>query len=225
MDDFDFTNLEPDDSFLVPLGANTWLMDDHRWALLVWERERTAERYTLVHADKHWDAVYDFLGREEEADLFRADVAGIEAYVREGRRIRYDSFIAPAVSRGLVDIVHFYCTEDRGNDVGLYGEFLKSVDADQCIHPTVESLAAAELRPPVIFDLCLDLFNESDQWKKGDIWSEPEIRAFLAQSRDIIANAEIVTVSLSFNYSGTHDDTRRLAKLVLPEVLEYRHFA
>jgi len=225
MNDIDYASLEPSDTYLVHLGANVWLMDDHRWALLVWERERTSQRYTLVHADQHWDAVYDFYGRDEEADLLRADVSGIEAYLRENKLIRYDSFIAPALSRGVVDVVHFYCTENRGNEVGLYSEFLKSVDAVQFIHPTVESLAAADLRPPVIFDLCLDLFNRSDQWAEGDIWSETEICSFFEATRHIVGEAEMVTVSLSFNYSGTHEDTRSLAELALPMILGYRHAA
>lgn len=216
-------SLEPSDDFLVPLGRNVWLMDDHRWALLVWEQQRTHEKYTLVHADQHWDACYDFQeNAEAEQELLHANVAEIRQYLVEGELIRYDSFIAPAVRRGLFDVVHFFCTEDDTNDIGLCDEFLKNTGVSQVVHPSVESLASVQFQRPIIFDLCLDLFNRSDQWMEADLWDESEIRDFLESVRHIIAAAELVTVSLSFNYSGTHEDTRALAQLVVPILLSHR---
>ena len=50
----EFEKLVEDENFLQPLGRGVWLMDDHRWALKVWETERTHGQYTLVHADYHW---------------------------------------------------------------------------------------------------------------------------------------------------------------------------
>lgn len=219
----DFTKLNPCDSFVAHMGKNIWLMDNHRWALLVWEEQRSAPTYTLVHADKHWDAVYDFHGNTEaEQELVSADIHRIKQYLIEDALIRYDSFIAPAIRRGLFESVHFFCTEDNANDVGIYEGFLNEVGATQVVHQTAESLAAAQFRYPVMFDLCLDLFNYSDECMTGDLWTEAEICDFLSSIRFIIANAETVTVSLSFDYSGTHEDTRSLAKLVLPILLSYR---
>lgn len=216
-------NLEPSDDFLVSLGKNVWLMDNHRWALLVWEEQRTQEKYSLVHADQHWDAVYNFYKNEEaEQELVRADVARIKEYLVKDELICYDSFIAPAVRRGLFDAVHFFCTEDYGNDIGLYDEFLKETSVVQIVHSSVVSLAETRFKYPVIFDLCLDLFNRSDQWMEGDLWKLSEIRSFLESVRHIISAAEIVTVSLSFNFSGTHEDTRTIAQLVIPLLLSYR---
>jgi hypothetical protein len=222
----DFSKLEPSDHFLLHLGRNIWLMDDHRWALLVWERERKEAKYTLIHADQHWDAAYDFAENEEaEQELLHANVAQIASYLRENKLIRYDSFIAPAVRRGLFDTVHFFCTENDKNDIGFYEDFLIQAGATQVVYSTVESLAAAQFRHPVIFDLCLDLFNRSGNWMEGDLWIESEIKSFLRAIRHIVSAAEIVTISLSFNHSGTHDDTRRLARLVIPLLLSYRNVA
>ncbi len=181
------SNLQKNDNFLIDLGENIWLMDDHRWALLVWEMKRKHNRYTLVHADQHWDACYDFHeNKEEEGKLLVADTARIHEYLIEDNFIRFDSFIAPAVRRGLFDVVHFFCTEDNENDIGLYDVFLKECGASQVIHPSVDSLAAVKFKNPVIFDLCLDLFNRSDMMMKGDLWSDSEIQNFLNSIKHII---------------------------------------
>lgn len=221
-----FSLLAPSDNFLLDLGQGVWLMDDHRWALLVWEEQRKSNRYTLVHADQHWDGCYDFYeDPEAEQELINADVSAIKKYLVEDQLIRFDSFIAPAVKRGLFDVVHFYCTEDKSNDIGMYDEWLTSVGGKQVIHASGMSLATAKFHFPVIFDLCLDLFNRSDQMGEGDLWSPAEIREFLESIKHIIAAAELITVSLSFEYSGSHKDTRNLAKLVVPILMSYRHAA
>lgn len=36
----DTTNLQSDDEFLAELNSNVWLMDNHKWALYVWEKFR-----------------------------------------------------------------------------------------------------------------------------------------------------------------------------------------
>ena len=214
--------LQPNDAFLSDLGRNVWLMDSHRWAYLVWERHRAANRYTLVHADFHWDAVDDFLCSEAQKEaLLSADISGIERLVVENEWIKYDSLIAPAVRRGLFKEVHFFCTEEH-NDIGLDEELLLASGTTQFIHNTVESLITYGIQNPLIFDLCLDLFNKSDEWETGDLWSDAEIDGFLKSISPLVQAAEIVTVSLSFGYSGTEADTKHLAKIVLPYLLETR---
>lgn len=219
----DFSQLTPSDHFLADLGQGVWLMDNHRWAILVWEEQHKSNQYTLVHADQHWDGCYDFYeDPKAEQELVNADVLGIRKYLIEDKLIRFDSFIAPAVKRGLFDVVHFYCTEDNGNEIGMYEEWLASVGGRQVIHKDFASLAAAEFDCPVIFDLCLDLFNRSDEFRKSDLWSRLEICEFLESIKHIIADAELVTVSLSFDYSGSHNDTRKLAALVIPILMSFR---
>lgn len=165
----DFASLAEDDSYLAPMGSGVWLMDDHRWALKVWEGERKNDNYTLVHADFHWDGCYDFHGSpDKEADLIAATSQQIAELVAEGELVRYDSFIAPAVRRGFIHIVHFYCLQHDVGDVALDEDFLKTCGAKQFIHPDAQSLVATQFVGPVIYDLCLDLFNRSDNWGEGE---------------------------------------------------------
>lgn len=198
-------------------------MDDHRWALKVWEVERMHHHYTLVHADYHWDGCYDFHDQpEQEARLVTASSAETAHLVEEGEWIRYDSFIAPAVKRGLVHTIHFYCLEDGVGDKGIDVEFLRACGAKQTLHDDPQALATCQIAGPMLFDLCLDLFNRSEQWQEGDLWSDSEVLDFLKTVKPLVASAELVTVSMSFNYSGTATDTRHLARLVIPELLAYR---
>jgi hypothetical protein len=220
----DFDSLVQDDQFLANIGEGVWLMDDHRWALKVWETERKHDSYTLIHADYHWDACYDFDPHsEEEARLLSASAADMVGFISAGAQIKLDSFIAPAVRRGVIHVVHFYCLQDDAEalDAGL----LELCGAEQVIHSSVGSLAAANIDGPVIFDLCLDLFNRSDFWEDGDLWSNEEILRFLESVRPLVIGAEIVTVAMSFGHSGTAADTRHLAKLVVPILLSQRHDA
>ncbi|MGD1824499.1 hypothetical protein A203_04175 [Chromobacterium violaceum] len=218
-----FADLREDDDYLEDLGSGVWLMDDHRWALKVWETEKRADHYTLAHADYHWDGCYDFQDAPDlEARLVRATPAEVAEMVATGDRIKFDSFIAPAIIRGLVRTVHFYCLQGNSYDEALDEKFLARCGARQLIHPNPKSFSAANIDGPLIFDLCLDLFNRSDQWAEGDLWMDDEIIGFLAITESLIHAAEIVTISMSFNYSGTAAQTQHLAQLVVPRILALR---
>jgi hypothetical protein len=225
MHEFDFSQLQSDDGYLSDLGSDVWLMDDHRWALLVWTRigfERDLGRFSLVHVDHHWDGVNDFHENDELRDrLLAADLTEIHAMVRNKERIQFDSFIAPAVLRKLVTEVHFFCKQ-TDTEPGLGEQLLIDTGAREFMHDDATQLADVQFNEPVIFDLCLDLFNRSDMWAIGDLWTDDEIRAFLQIVRPIIERAALVTVSLSFDYSGTAADTRHLAALVVPLILRWR---
>ena len=107
-------------------------------------------------------------------------------------------------------------------DVGIDEDLRKPVGTDQVIHGTPESLASLEAASPLIFDLCLDLFNRSDQFQEGDLWPDEEVLGFLNTVRPLIMRASLVTISLSFDCSGTAEDTRHLASLVLPKIQAWR---
>lgn len=223
----DIGTLAPDDNLLVDFGAGVWLMDNHKWALLSWERQRQSDGagpYVLIHADFHWDGVDDFRDNEvEQAKLLAADAAELERMTAHERHIGWDSFIAPAVRRSLLSEVHFYCLEDNGNEVGLDVDLCEGHGVLQRVHRDVASLSAIEPVSPLIFDLCLDLFNRSDNEEfEGDLWTDDEVLAFIDGVAHQLKRAAIVTVSLSFGYSGTEDDTRHLAELVLPRLLALR---
>ncbi len=222
----DYTKLEENPAYFEDLGAGIWLMDDHRWALVAWDRaaKGSDKPYVLVHADFHWDSCYDAHGSPPvEARLINADAADLFKLVQANNWIRYDSFIAPAIVRGLVSEVHFLCKQQDDYDVGIDEDLLHRFHATQHLHETSASLIDVAQGRPLIFDLCLDLFNRSNvMMYKGDLWSDDEILAFLETVKGLVQQARIVTVSLSFGYSGTEDDTRHLAELVLPRLHAWR---
>jgi hypothetical protein len=227
MTHIDFQALERDDGYLVDLGANTWLMDNHKWALWVWERHRLnvgIDKFTLAHADHHWDGGYHpYESAEMREQLAVADIDQLKQLIDEDVWIRYDSFIAPAVVRGRFDAVHFYCKQDNGYDIGVAEELLAEAQTTQVIHETVQSFATIHPNRPLIFDLCLDLFNkEQTMTYQGDLWSDQEIEEFLEAVRPLVVSASLVTVSLSFECSGTEADTRHLAALALPRITAWR---
>lgn len=226
MTNVEIESLKRDDNFCVDLGESVWLMDNHKWALYAWESFRQQAgggRFTLAHVDYHWDGGYDFhCDAEQEQELLAADLRRLRAFIEEEEWIRYDSFIAPAVARGMFDAVHFYCPQGDESDVAVDENLRKSTGTDQVIHETPESLASLEAASPLIFDLCLDLFNRSDQFQEGDLWSDEEVLGFLDTVRPLITTASLVTISLSFDCSGTAEDTRHLASLVLPRIQAWR---
>lgn len=224
--DVDVESLKRDDDYCVDLGQFVWLMDNHKWALYVWEifrQQASGCRFTLAHADYHWDGVYDFhRDAEQEQELLAADLQRLRAFIEEDEWIRYDYFIGPAVARGMFDSLHFYCLQRDEWDVAVDENLRKSTGTGQVIHETPESLASLEATSPLIFDLCLDLFNRSDQFQEGDLWADEEVLGFLETVRPLITTASLVTISLSFDCSGTAEDTRHLASLVLPRIQAWR---
>ena len=226
---FDFSKLHHDDDFLMKVDSNIWLMDNHKWALYVWElfRQETGIcKFSLVHVDYHWDGVYDFFENpEEEAKLLTANLEQIRAMIHAEAGIQYDSFIAPAVVRGMFDSVHFFCRQNDFTDVGISDSVRAITCTEQFIYERVDDLSSQQFSLPLIFDLCLDLFNDSDMFATGEIWSDHKILEFINTLRPLIQNAALITVSLSFDYSGTEDDTRHLASIVLPQIIKIRSSA
>lgn len=222
----DFASLAEDSNFRTELDCGVWLMDDHRWALQIWseyQRETQCPRFSLVHADYHWDGVNDFHGHPEQVDiLLAADHTELSRLIEKDELIRFDSFIAPAIIRGLIEEVHFFCLEDDGNDEGIDSEILTNYNCQQFIHSDYHELAALSFSGPVVFDLCLDLFNKSDNWYEGDLWAEQEIDQFFESVTPLIRSAALVTISLSFGHSGTAEDTRKLATQIVPRILSNR---
>ncbi|WP_160309913.1 hypothetical protein [Chromobacterium subtsugae] len=51
---------------------------------------------------------------------------------------------------------------------------------------------------------------------------DDEIIDFLATTESLNHAAEIITISMSFNYSGIAAQTRHLAQLVVPHILALR---
>lgn len=227
MTEADYQELHRDDSYLRELEAHTWLMDNHKWALWVWEQHALHiqnSKFTLAHADFHWDGGYHpYDNPDKSAEVLGADLDQLKALIAEDVWIRYDSFIVPALLRGRFDMVHFFCKQDDGYDLAISQDLLDLTGTGQVLHDSVESLASITPQRPLIFDLCLDLFNRESKNEYGsDLWSDEEVQAFLQAVRPLIEGASLVTVSLSFGCSGSEVDTRHLAAYVMPQILAWR---
>ncbi len=222
-------HIRADDEYHDERFPNFWLMDDHRWGFYAWEKSAgetdSRKRYSLIHLDYHYDGCNDF-EEENEIEKLRktSELSELEELVRIDDAIRKDSFIAPAVIRGLLKEIHFYCPQ-HDTELGIDENLLERFDCKQFLYDTPDDLKNRAVSNPIIFDLCLDLFNKSDQWEEGDLWTDEEITQFLDNMASFVTKAEIVTVSFSFGYSGSEEDTRHLAKLVLNKLVEYRGVA
>src|SRR5690606_14317188 len=130
--------------------------------------------------------------------MLAADLNGLHLLISEDDWIRYDSFIAPAVMRGRFDVVHFFCKQDNEWDIGVGDEVLAASGTTQILHTSAESLASIDPAYPLIFDLCLDLFNRESTTEYGsDLWPDEEIVRFLNTVQPLIKSACLVTISLS----------------------------
>lgn len=213
-------NLKMDDQYFEEIFPGVWLMDDHRWAYYIWEKallgNRNERPCALVHLDYHWDGVNDF---HDKPSAIRKlveinDIDSIYCLVREDKDVRKDSFIAPAIIRGLVDEVHFYCKQEDTED-GLDALLLQGHNARQFIYRSIESLISLQTSKPIIFDIDLDLFNinKHDMWAEGDLWTDTEIVEFLSMCSGMIQSSSVVTAAMSFGYSGTEQGTRHVTRL------------
>src|SRR5438045_2212518 len=110
---FGIDTLSADPNFYAHLGRSIWLMDNHKWALFIWSTAKTLSSgttYSLVHADYHWDAVDDFYEQPELVEELRtATDEELRGLTAQDAYIKWDSFIAPAIHRGMLREVHFLC--------------------------------------------------------------------------------------------------------------------
>ena len=193
-------------------------MDNHKWAFVVWnENTKRNMQYLLVHVDYHWDAGYDYWYYPEYEKIFlSSDNNEIIKIVSEEKFIRFDSFICPAIAKNIVDEVHFLCFQgDEDGDVAIFKDFLDKYNCDQTLHNSIISLSEVKSQKPILFDFCIDVFNRSNMWYGSDIWPVEEIDVFLSGCEPLVKSAEIVTISMSYGYSGSEEDTKRLAQKVL----------
>ena len=116
--------LKEDDEYYEEIANIIWLMDNHRWAYYVWELNRSVfndRKAPIIHVDYHWDAGDDFYNSPEKESEFKSlTLADVKSLVQEGNWIRFDSFICPAIIRGITNEVHFLCFQGDGDDEGIY---------------------------------------------------------------------------------------------------------
>jgi len=218
----DTENLKPDDFYFEEIHPNVWLMDDHRWAYYVWEKslqQNRGEKFALVHLDYHWDGVNDFRSATDQ-DMLRgvSELGEIYRMVAEERYVQKDSFIAPAIIRGLIEEVHFLCFQ-RDAARGIDPDLLDRYGSKQFFHPDLNSLLK---HAPLgsLFDIDLDIFNKSAHWAEGDLWTDIEISQFLDGCIKLLQSSPLATIAMSFNYSGSKDNTRYLSRIVVPTIVD-----
>jgi hypothetical protein len=220
--------LQEDDLFFEEVAEDIWLMDNHRWAYWIWESHRDKfnnRKSPVIHIDYHWDAGDDFYHYQEKETEFKSlSLEGVKEIVKEGNWIRFDSFICPAIIRGITDEVHFLCFQQDG-DEGIYEGTLARHNAKQFLYKSSAELKYKKFTTQYIFDFCIDVFNRSDMYYEGDIWDDKEIDVFLEDIRLLVKHASLVTFSMSYGYSGTKKDTERLTKYVLHKFLSWRNSA
>jgi len=115
---------EENDEYYEEIAKGIWLMDNHRWAYYIWESNRQIfndEMAPIIHIDFHWDAGDDFYNCPEKEKEFKfLSIEEVKTLVKEDEWIRFDSFICPAIIRGVSDEIHFLCFQDDGYDQGIY---------------------------------------------------------------------------------------------------------
>ncbi len=104
----------------------------------------------------------------------------------------------------------------------IYEEFLDKYNCKQVLHNSISTLSDLKTDKPILFDFCIDVFNRSNQFYESDIWPDTEIDEFLEGCRRLVIAAEMVTISMSYGYSGTMNDTKRLTKKVVEKFNEWR---
>ena len=62
--------------------------------------------------------------------------------------------------------VHFFCKQTN-TEAGLGERLLADAGAREYVHDYAGELSQVRFEGPVIFDLCLDLFNRSNMWATG----------------------------------------------------------
>ena len=118
---------ENNDEYYESIGNGMWLMDNHKWSLVIWNRECISSvTYLLAHVDYHWDAGYDMWESTDNEEMFlSSNEDEIIEIVREENIIRFDSFICPAIVKGFIDAVHFFCLQGNENgDEAIYEDFI-----------------------------------------------------------------------------------------------------
>lgn len=220
-----------DDQFLQDLGSNVWVMDNHKWAFYVWEKSRFDGKLSppgiLVHVDCHWDDIDDFIRDDSKLMETRTLDDLFHLIIPKTGFIRLDSFIAPAVRKGLFDEVHYYCLQSHDGKPGVvHGEGWDS-NIKEFIHSDIQDIMInLSAGKQICFDLDLDIFNrdceEPDIFQEGDLWREEEILQFMDVCRPLVRAADVVTIAASFDFSGGEAATRYLLRLIVPWVLKVR---
>jgi len=224
---------QKEDMYYEEIAHSVWLMNDHRWALLGWEKSCKMRPAMLVHLDWHWDGINDFKLEAHYQTLLKANsFEKLENLIAKDSLVRRDSFIAPAVIRGITDEIHFFCLQDD-TEPGLDPQLLQRYGAKEIRHDSIRGLRESlECRnKTLIMDLDLDLFNrDTPFYAEGTHFSE-NIKEFIEECRPLIQKAEVATIAKSPSAWWIGNQSRwdwdpelseELASIVVPRILKIR---
>ncbi len=219
IDTINFNN--DDNNYCQEIHPNIWLMDNHKWALYCWElyREKNDIPSTIVHLDYHWDGVNDY--HENEEKIEDIELSEIKDIIVEENYIRKDSFIAPAIIRGYVNRIDFHCFQSD-TEIGLDDCLLKKYNSKQYIYNDIEELLSSTIRESIILDIDLDIFNRSTDFLDGELWTKEEIQEYILKITPLIKQAKIITLAMSYGYSGSNVDREYLTRLAVPLIVKIK---
>ena len=212
---------------------STWLMNDHRWALLGWDKSCKWRPAILAHLDWHWDGINDFKGQQDLKRLFNANShEELKDLIAEDNLVRRDSFICPAIIKGITDEVHFFCLQNDTKP-GLDYELLQRYGTNEIRHDSIQDLVHAlqNIRKPLIMDLDLDLFSRETSFYAEGAGLSTNINEFLDECGPLFERAEVVTIAKSpgawwtrtkDRWDWDRDLSEKLASIVVPRILSIR---
>ncbi len=206
-------------NYLEEAKSGIWVMNDHKWALLVWyDLLKKTEKHTLVHLDQHWDDIDDEYYNDNMNFTSRTELC---KYINDNT-ILYDSFIAPAFRRGWFSKVYFYCTQPfEDNDPDDYWTTninIKKYPADQL---NEKHFLASDNH--LVIDIDLDLFNnELEKMYISQLWSDGEINGYLSRMSQSFKQASVITIAKSPGFFGSEGDVEHLLSIVLEYIQSIR---
>jgi hypothetical protein len=216
-------NIISDDSYYDEVKPNIWLMDNHRWAYYIWElyahRDPGKLPCTLIHIDYHWDDINDFQDNSSIEILKQGNINYLYNLVEQNEYlIMYDSFIAPAVIRGLFDKIYFYCFQDS-DGCRFDPSFRKKYPVKTFSYKNINNLVKNTLGKNFFLDIDIDIFNNNQEMiDEGDLWSDERINTFIQNLQPLFQDSLVTTIAMSFGCSGTPEDTRKLTRMLLEKL-------
>ncbi|MDD5582039.1 MAG: UPF0489 family protein [Candidatus Marinimicrobia bacterium] len=219
--DYPLYPMSADNNAFLEIAPGVWVMDDHKWAFYVWCLKREQLPKVLFHMDYHWDNADNFTDADSVLYDYIEYPEKLKKILSKDHLIRKDSFIAPAIRTDFFREVHFYCYQ-RNTPQGLDPLILQKKKVRQYLHKTLDDVLEKIIPNETAFDLDLDFFNWSPLFGKGNLWSDEKILQVLFHLKDIIKKSPLITLALSYFYSGDVEDTHHLAEIILPLILSWR---
>lgn len=99
---------------------------------------------------------------------------------------------------------------------------IKRYNVIQNTHEHIEDLVSSIGDEKIILDIDLDVFNKSTYFLNGDLWSDDDIITYIKIISNLILQAEIITIAMSYGYSGTDKQREHLIRLVVPEIIRIK---